>query len=459
LSQSAVAKIVRDVVGARASDERCVTVWRQSGGNPFYVYELLRADDEPPSGVTRTGLGLTRQVAARVRRLDRRALYFAQALAVLGDSCDLSHVARLAGVEIDAALRLAAGLVRQEVLADDNPPRFLHPVLREALEASLGTDERHSAHQAAARLLHADGAASGRVAAHLLRVRPAGDPWVLARLREAARAAVESGAPSAGADLLRRALAEPPPPDERVGVLRQAAEAEVLAGREVACVLLEEALELLVDPRERAQIGLKLARANANLYRWADAVDVCGRARAELGDRDRALTGRLEAELVVCGLRDASRAARALPILGGLENRPLEAGTAEAYAIARAMAAHMIEGRSAEEVALPLEVALERAGARAENWDLRLPGLVTLIWTERFNAVETVLNPMLTEAERSGSARGLHVTHVALGLLKLVLGALPEADAAARVALRVLRSAYFSQGLPLVVSVLANVAV
>ena len=50
----------------------------------------------------------------------------------------------------------------------------------------------------------------GQVAAHLVRVRPAGDGWVLARLREAARAAMDSGAPQAAADLLDRALAEPP---------------------------------------------------------------------------------------------------------------------------------------------------------------------------------------------------------------------------------------------------------
>ena len=44
---------------------------------------------------------------------------------------------------------------------------------------------------------------------------------------------------------------------------------------------------------------------------------------------------------------------------------------------------------------------------------------------------------MLAEVRRSGSARGLFVTHVTSGLPKLRLGALPEADAAARVGLRV----------------------
>jgi tetratricopeptide (TPR) repeat protein len=90
---------------------------------------------------------------------------------------------------------------------------------------------------------------------------------------------------------------------------------------------------------------------------------------------------------------------------------------------------------------------------------LRLPGLVTLVWAEGFSAVQATLDGMLAEAERSGSARGLHITYVILGLLKLQLGALPEADAAARAALRILQAADFSQGLPLVATVIADVAV
>ncbi len=410
LSETAVAAIVRDIADANASDQLCAAVWQESGGNPFYLQELLRVDDEPVR--TRMHPG-----------------------------------------------RLAAGLVRLEVIASDDPPRFLHPVLREALESAMHGDERDSAHRAAAHLLHADGSAPGLVAAHLLRVRPARDHWVLVRLREAASAAVASGAPSVGADLLGRALAEPPSPAERPAVLRETAAAELLLGRGSACARLEEALGAVTDRRERAEIGLELAEAYANLYRWGDAVDVYERTLAELGDVDAILAGRLEAEMVVCGLRDMRRAARVLPVLDRLANRSLEGVAAEAYGIACAIVAHMIAGRPADEVGPPLEMALEAAGPRAENWDLRLPGILTLLWAERFEAVEAMLNAMLTEAQRAGSARGLHVTHATFGLLKLLQGALPEADAAARVAFRILEAADFSQGLPLVATVLADVAV
>lgn len=454
LSEPAAGEVVRDILGSGATEEFCATVWRESGGNPFYLRELLRSTDE----LAQHGVGLSRQVAARVKRLDPRALRLGQALAVLGDGCQLRHAAAIAGLDAAAAARLSAALVRLEVLAADDPPRFLHPVLREALEESLGSDGRDAAHLAAAHLLDAEGAQPGMVAAHLTRVRPAGDPWVVEHLRTAARLAVENGAPEVASDLLHRALAEPPPSADRIAVLREAAAADALIGREAALSGFEEALKLARGPHERAQLGLDLAEAHANLYHWSEAVDVCQAALAELGEADPELESRLEAELVVCALRDGRRAALANPFLGRLAKRRLKGVTAEAYATAHAMAA-LLAGRPAREIAQPLQSAFEPAPSHVENWDLRLPGLITLLWAEGFDVVEATLDRMLAEVDRSGSARGLHVTYVCLGLMKLLQGALPEAEAAAQIALRVLQAAEFPRGLPLVVEVLSDVAV
>ena len=55
-------------------------------------------------------------------------------------------------------------------------------------------------------MLHAEGSPAEQVAAHVMRIRAAGDPWVVLRLREAARVALESGTPAASAGLLDRAL-------------------------------------------------------------------------------------------------------------------------------------------------------------------------------------------------------------------------------------------------------------
>jgi DNA-binding CsgD family transcriptional regulator len=467
LSESAVCEVVRATVGDQSGDEFCKAVWTATGGNPLYVTELLRAvktDKGCPADVGPAMLrvsgreGIARRVVASVRGLGPPGLVFSEALAVLGDDCEMRHAAELANMGITEATRLAAALVRLEVLASDRPPRFIHPVVRDALGASMESDRRDAAHRAAARLLQADGAPVGRVAAHLVGVEPAGDRWTVERLREAADAAIASGAPHTAADLLGRALAEPPPPEQRVEVLRQAARAEASAGRETACTRLDEALRLLADPRERAEMTLEIAETYAALFRWAEAVDVIERALSELGEADETLVGRLEGELVVSGLHDARRASRVTPVLRRLASRSLAGSATEALGVAQGMAM-VLGGVRAEESALPLQTALARTLPDAANWDTRAALLWSLIVTERFDSVEAALEPMVAAVHRSGSARGFVAAYSTLGLLKLRLGMLPEADAAARVALRVLQQGDFAPGLPFAATVLADVAV
>ncbi len=466
LSEEAVSAVVRSAAGGEAGAELCAAVYAACGGNPLYLAELLRAADlsgRPlaalePAELLAGGLeAIARLVITRVRSLSPGALGLAQALAVLGDGCELRHAAAIAGVTTAVAAELAAGLARAEVLAAGDEPRFVHPVIRDAFEASVDSGGKDRAHRCAARLLHADAAPPGQVAAHLVRVRPAGDGWVLARLREAAQSAMDGGAPQAAAGLLDRALAEPPPTEQRAAVLREAARAEVTAGRERACVLLEEALRAAAGPRERAEIALEVAEAYAALFRWVDAVDVIDRVLAELGEADRELAARLEGELVVCGLHDARRAPRVRPVLARLGSRRPEAAS-EPFAVAQAMTM-LLAGRPAGQIAASLEETLQRARPAVENWDTRAALLWVLVVAEHFGAVEESLKPMLAQVYRSGSARGFVAAYSTLGLLKLRLGALPEADAAARVALRVLREGDFAPGLGFAATVLSDIAV
>jgi DNA-binding NarL/FixJ family response regulator len=467
LSEAAVGAIVRTAAGGAATDEVCAAVWAASGGNPLYVAELLRTaelENHPTAGLdpgellARGREGVARRILARVRALGSDAVRLAQAIAVLGDGCELRYAAAVADLQVTEAIPLATRLVRLEVLAADDPPRFIHPVVHDAVEASLGSDERDAAHRSAARLLYADKAPPGQVAAHLVGVLPSGDGWVLARLQEAAQAAMQSGAPRAAASLLSRALSEPPPLEQRVTVLREAARAQASAGSETAFVQLEEALQLSADPRERAEIALEVAEAYAALFQWVEAVDVIERALAELGDADETLAARLEGELVVCGLHDARRASRVAPVLERLSARVVSGSAVEARAVAQGMAT-VLAGRPAEEAAEPLERALWGAAARAENWDTRAALLWSLVTAECFQAVDAALGPMVAEVHRSGSARGFVAAYSTLGLLKLRLGALPEADAAARIALRVLQEGDFAPGLAFAATVLADVAV
>ena len=464
LSESAVGALVRATMGSKSNERLCEAVSIASGGNPLYVTELLRGLDEQhlsdidPAKLLAGGIeGIGRRVIARVQRVGSAALRLAQALAVLGDACELRHAAATAGLEMTDAARLATVLVRLEVLADDAPLRFIHPVVRDALELSLSRDARDAAHLSAARLLHADRVSAGQIAVHLAFVRPAGDEWVLARLEEAAQEALENGAPKVAADLLNRALAEPPLGSQRIGLLRRTARAEVGAGREAALVHLEEALRLSASPSERAELALEVAEAFAALFRWVDAVDAIERALAELGDQNQALAVRLESELVVCGLHDARRASRVKPVIERCGASTFAATHTEAL-VARGMAM-VLAGRPSQQAAIPLELALSRPAAETVNWDTRAALLWSLVTAERFHTVQTALERTVAEVQRSGSARGLVAVYSTLALQKLRLGALPEADAAARVALQVLRESDFRPGLAFAVTILADIAV
>ena len=467
LTLPAVASIVRESAGGDASEELCVAVKRVSGGNPFYVSEVMRAVAADGGSVAslergeiplRGGESVRLHVAARIARLGPEALALAQALAVLGDGCEPRHAAAVADLETQDAASLAAGLVELEVLQSDDPPRFLHPIVREAVEATMGSDARDRAHLASARLLHEDGAPPGRVAAHLVHVRPTGDPWVLARLREAGHAAIDNGASQLAAELLARALAEPPPPNQRVECLREAARAQATTGRDAACALLEQARLLTIDPRERAEIALELASVYAEFSLQAEAVGVLERALGELGDADEALAAQLEGALVVAALQDPHCVSRVPLVLERLASRPLTGAAAEAFEATRGLAM-AFAGRPAGEIAPLLERALARAQPRAENWNTRGTLLWILVIVESFDAVEAALGPMLAEVHRSGSTTGLGTTYSILGVLKLHLGALPEADAAARVALRVMRERDFAPGLPFAATLLAEIAI
>src|SRR5262249_14273196 len=117
LSKDAVTAVVRDIVGGTASDKLCGAVWKASGGNPLYVTELLRATkvDDRPLAASELGellvagrTEIARRVIARIQGLDAGALGLAQALAVLGDDCELRLAAAIAGVAMSDAICLAA---------------------------------------------------------------------------------------------------------------------------------------------------------------------------------------------------------------------------------------------------------------------------------------------------------------------------------------------------------------
>jgi DNA-binding CsgD family transcriptional regulator len=135
-------------------------------------------------------------------------------------------------------------------------------------------------------VLRGRGARPTEVALHLLGAAPAGDPRVVDELRAAARSAVADGAPDVAVRHLRRALEEPPAPDDRAALLLQLGELEAATANTDGLAHLADALRgdldgdaaarghvargmllSLVDPRA----ALDEARAAADLAESPDA--------------------------------------------------------------------------------------------------------------------------------------------------------------------------------------------
>ncbi|MDO9407130.1 AAA family ATPase [Patulibacter sp.] len=271
LSDDAVARMAVDAAteGApsRATLDRLV---RRSGGNPFYVRELLRtgpADgdaDAVPDAVRHA-------VRVDLGRLVPAATALARAVAVLGAGPDLRLAAAVAELEAREAESAADGLASAAILRPGEPLTFEHALIAEAVRDGLDPFARARLHRRAATLLDARGAPVETVAAHLLEARADGDPWVAGVLMRAARATNAAGDPVAAGRLLERARREPPPPELEGAVMGALAEADALAGRPDAADRLHEALGLIDDPRRRAELRHALGRAFHLAQRFDDA--------------------------------------------------------------------------------------------------------------------------------------------------------------------------------------------
>lgn len=326
LGPKAVGRLIRERLGKRA-DQRLVGVCAEvTGGNPFYLHELLLALAEEQQlnseQLARLARALapdtvTRSLRVRVGRLGAHATALAAAVAILGDDVPLRHAAALSGLEIDEAGAAADALAGVQVLLGREPLRFVHPLVRQAIGQDIPSSQRSSRHLDAARLLHAEGASAEHVAAHLLLGRAEGDPWVVDRLRAAAREAGSRAAPQSVVRYLERALEEPPDPDARPDVLAELGIAEAGIGAPEAIDHLAAAAATTTDPRRRAELALRRGRAldTAGLHeRASEAYD---EGLADLsGDpsdpSERELYDQLETAYVVTAAIVPSLQARAL---------------------------------------------------------------------------------------------------------------------------------------------------
>jgi DNA-binding CsgD family transcriptional regulator len=441
LSEASVASIVRDWLGGPAR-EFAAACREVTGGNPFYLQELCRAlaaaGVEPtaanvPQACQLGPENVSRSLLVRVGRSSRDAAALARSLAVLDDPAELRLVASLAGLDLEAATTAVDVLTRADVLADERPLRFTHPIVRSAIANDLTAAEHARDHRRAARLLAARGAPAERVASHLLACEPAADAWVTDQLRVAAGVAVQRGAPAIAARYLRRALEEPAGGAAPV-VLRELGAAELSNGEPAALGHLEQAVVLGTDLRGRAAAVRELARGEVGLGSTDRALELLSAAREEVADDDPELALELSAELSGIALLLPGSAGH---VMGPLTRFAHARGETAPQRLLLANLSHWLAASggsaewSADLAARALAGGRLLAETRAES-PAFYHAVFVLIAADRFAEAGEVLDAALDDARRQGSLIAFATASTMRSLLAYRVGRLVESEADAR---------------------------
>ncbi len=335
LSAAAVSAIVRAQLEGDAGETFCDACWELTRGNPLFVRELLLAAREQglsacgesvPALLRIAPAAVGTSVLARLGRMGGEALALARAVAVLGAGAEVLLAARLADLDPAAAELAADRLAAAQILAPVRPLEFCHPLIGAAVREDIASGARRVAHRRAAALVDREGRGSlGRVAAHLLACGPAGDGWVIERLRDAARDALDRGAPEVATSYVRRALSEPPGDRERAALLLMLGTAEWRAGQPDAIAHLEQTLAAAgEDLGTLVGATLLLTRAYTlgdRADRAVEVLEVLERALAALVDSNAVMALRLEAVIAWVGMVDERTAPAALRRAEGLRSR------------------------------------------------------------------------------------------------------------------------------------------
>ncbi|MGO9957197.1 MAG: helix-turn-helix transcriptional regulator [Solirubrobacteraceae bacterium] len=301
LSAASVEAMVRARLDEGADERFCGEIYELTHGNPLFVVELLMAAREEGLAARGESVPVLHLIApgavgtsvlARLGRLGAEAVALARAVAVLGAGAEVVLAARLAELDPVVGELTADRLAAAQILAPVRPLEFFHPLIGAAVLEDMAPGARRVMHRLAAALVEREGDGSlARVAAHLLACGPAGDGWVVERLRDAAREAISSGAPVSAASYLERALAETQQSPVRAELLLELGEVQLHAGLPGATERIREALELCTDARRRADVCLSLGRARfaAGDYEGALGALRCGLAELPGEDDDLSL--------------------------------------------------------------------------------------------------------------------------------------------------------------------------
>jgi ATP/maltotriose-dependent transcriptional regulator MalT len=432
-----------------------VELYRNSGGVPFYLEELLEARARQDGRRRDRGLAARRDgvpavvaeaLASELHHISPQARLLLEAAAIVGDPFDPDLAARTASVDLALAVideLLETGLIR----VGDTPRQFQfrHPIVRLAVYESTSPGWRLGAHDRAAEALAERGARTAERAHHLAFSARIGDADALATLLAAAGEAMTT-APATSAHWLGvalRILGEGPETfPQRLEILTARANALGVSGEfGPAIECLDEALAML--PAEATDVRLQLVSFAASLNSFSGRPDrsqeLLASALADLPDRtspaaiallielaiNAYFVGQYEAMLAFSG--DAIAAARELG------KHPLHASAAAVQAMAEYSVGRIPEAKHTVDIASVIVDKLDD-----QVLVERLDAFLALGYVEfHIGLHEAALRHVergLALSRASGVAYLVPALEVLEAMCLLHLGRLAEASAAAEAA-------------------------
>ncbi len=356
------------------------------------------------------------------------ALAAARAVAVLGAAATTERAGRLAGLDPDTCATAVGALMAERLIEGERALRFVHPLVRSAVYQDLAPPLRQRWHQRAARMLDAEGAAQEEVTVHLLASGPAGDAWVVDKLRQAATDARQRGAPDVAVLCLQRVLAEPPRAALRADVLFELGQLEATQAPPAAVAHLTEALAGTADWPRRGEIALALGEALALGGCFADAMDLLERIAAEPAD-ERSRES-LQAALLNTARMDIGTRASTRSLLERVQARADHGEELDPRLHANLAIELAAAGRERERAVWNARKALEAVPVLMLAATAALPETISvLLFADHAAEARAAANAWLDLAQRQGSQPSAAVATAFLSMVALYGGEVSEAVA------------------------------